>query len=67
MIDATIDKLSIKVISPVDLKNVTTDPKPVSIDGRILIFSKNNLGIGEQYKISVKFPKDAYLKFRHNC
>lgn len=54
------DKLSIKVISPVDLKNVTTNPKPVSIDGRILTFSKNNLRIGEQYKISIKFPKDAY-------
>ena len=59
---SSIDKLSIKVVSPIDLKNVTADPKPVAIEGRTLVFSKNNLGMGERYKISVKFPKSASFK-----
>lgn len=58
----SIEKLSIKVISPIDLKNVTTDPKPVATEGRTLVFSKNNLGMGEQYKISLIFPKNAFFK-----
>jgi hypothetical protein len=56
------EKLSIKVVSPIDLKNVTTDPKPVAAEGRTLIFSKNNLGMGDRYKISIKFPKNAFFK-----
>jgi len=59
---STIDKLSIKVISPIDLKNVTADPKPVETVGRTLVFSKNNLGMGERYKISVNFLKSALFK-----
>jgi len=59
---STIDKLSLKVISPIDLLNVTTDPKPSETVGRTLVFSKNNLGMGERYKISVNFPKNASFK-----
>ena len=58
----TIDKLSLKVISPIDLLNVTTDPKPAETVGRTLVFSKNNLGMGERYKISVNFLKSALFK-----
>ncbi len=58
----TIDKLSLKVISPIDLMNVTTDPKPVATVGRTLVFSKNNLGMGERYRISVNFLKSALFK-----
>lgn len=58
----SIDKLSLKVVSPIDLRNVTADPKPVAIEGRTLVFSKNNLAMGERYKISVKFPKSASFK-----
>jgi uncharacterized membrane protein YgcG len=42
--------------------NVTTDPKPAEIVGRTLVFSKNNLGMGERYKISVNFLKSALFK-----
>jgi hypothetical protein len=59
---STIDKLSLKVISPIDLLNVTTDPKPSATAGRTLVFSKNNLGMGERYKISVNFLKSALFK-----
>jgi hypothetical protein len=59
---STIDRLSIKVISPIDLKNVTADPKPAETVGRTLVFSKNNLGMGERYKISVNFLKSALFK-----
>jgi len=58
----TIDELSLKVISPIDLLNVTADPKPAETVGRTLVFSKNNLGMGERYKISVNFPKNASFK-----
>ena len=59
---STIDKLSLKVISPIDLLNVTTDPKPSATAGRTLVFSKNDLGMGERYKISVNFLKSALFK-----
>ena len=58
----TIDKLSLKVISPIDLLNVTTDPKPAATVGRTIMFSKNNLGMGERYQISVNFLKSALFK-----
>ncbi|HNX40084.1 MAG TPA: hypothetical protein PKK11_05835 [Methanothrix sp.] len=56
---AAIDKMSIKVISPIDIKNATASPDPASWQGRTLIFSKSNLPMGEKYKVSVKFPKNA--------
>lgn len=59
---SSIDKLSLKVISPIDLLNVTADPKAVTTVGRTLVFSKNNLGMGERYKISVNFLKSALFK-----
>lgn len=59
---STIEKLSIRVVSPTDLMNVTANPKPVASEGRALLFSKNNLGMGERYKISVQFPKEAGFK-----
>ena len=59
---STIEKLSIRVVSPTDLKNVTVNPRPVAAEGRALLFSKNNLGMGERYKISVQFPKEAGFK-----
>jgi hypothetical protein len=59
---SSIDKLSIKVISPIDLTNVTADPKPTATIGRTLVFSKSNLGMGERYQISVNFPKNASFK-----
>jgi hypothetical protein len=58
----TIDKLSIKVVSPTGLKNVTANPRAATSDGRTLLFSKNNLGMGERYRISVQFPKEAGFK-----
>jgi hypothetical protein len=59
---STIDKMSIKVISPIDLLNVTADPKPAETVGRTLVFSKNNLGMGERYRISVNFLKSELFK-----
>ncbi len=57
-----IEKLNIRVVSPTDPKNVTANPRPVAAEGRALLFSKNNLGMGERYKISVQFPKEAGFK-----
>jgi hypothetical protein len=59
---SSIEKLSIEVVSPIDLRNVTTDPKPAATVGRTLVFSRNNLGMGERYKISVKFLKSEIFK-----
>ena len=57
---SSIEKMSIKVISPVDPKNVSADPRTSAVEGRTLVFIKNNLGQGERFKVSVKFPKNAF-------
>jgi hypothetical protein len=57
---SSIEKMSIKVISPIDLNNVSADPRPSVVEGRTLLFIKNNLGMGERFKVSIKFPKNAF-------
>jgi uncharacterized membrane protein YgcG len=54
-----IDSMSIRVVSPTNLVNVSFEPQGRT-DGKAIEFQKLNLGKGEKFPIRVNFPKEAF-------
>ena len=54
---ARTDRLEIRLVSFAKPETVTADPAPDSTTEDELVWTRRNLGEGEQFKISVSFPK----------
>jgi hypothetical protein len=50
------DALTVKLVSPVKVADLTADPLPNSINGQELVWARTNLGKGERFTVSIDFP-----------
>lgn len=57
---AAIDSMKITVESPVDLSSVSVSPAPTSQTEKEFVWAKSGLAEGEQFPISMSFPKTAF-------
>ncbi len=58
---ALTDSLTVKLISPVKIADLTANPQPNSINGQELFWTRTNLGEGERFTISVDFQNDTFI------
>ncbi len=50
------DALTVKLVSPVKVTDLTTDPQPNSVNGQELVWTRTNFGKGERFTVSIDFP-----------
>jgi len=54
------DALTVKLVSPGEVADLITDPRPNSVNGQDVIWTKKNLGDGERFTVSIGFPNGIY-------